>query len=96
MIFLWHFTKGSSSRNTGSVGVGKASRGDPISFDDARNSSGHNGFSMNSDPFSRVSSSFAREDVPDAASEKELVGSILFFPHHLCFGLGVGGGELNC
>ncbi|KAJ1425524.1 Tetratricopeptide-like helical domain superfamily [Sesbania bispinosa] len=47
------------------VGAEKASRGDTIS-------SGQYGFSRNNDPFSRVRSSFVPEDVPDAASEKDL------------------------
>ncbi|XP_061361418.1 uncharacterized protein LOC133305267 isoform X3 [Gastrolobium bilobum] len=63
---------GSSSRNTGSVGVEKASRADTISFDQARSSSGQYDFSRNNDPFGRVHSSFVPEDVPDAASEKDL------------------------
>ncbi|MED6186230.1 hypothetical protein PIB30_064891 [Stylosanthes scabra] len=54
---------GSSSRNTGSV----ASRRDTLSFDNARSTSG-----QYNDPFSRVTSSFVSEDVPDAASEKDL------------------------
>ncbi|XP_027366389.1 RNA polymerase II-associated protein 3 isoform X2 [Abrus precatorius] len=56
---------GSSSRHTGSVGVEKASRGDTIS-------SGQYDFSRNNDPFNRVRSSFVHDDVPDAASEKDL------------------------
>ncbi|RDX89709.1 RNA polymerase II-associated protein 3 [Mucuna pruriens] len=63
---------GSSSHHTGSVGVGKASRGDTISFDRARNSPGQYDLSRINDPFNRVQSSFVPEDVPDAASEKDL------------------------
>ncbi|XP_058770411.1 uncharacterized protein LOC131644041 isoform X1 [Vicia villosa] len=66
------FTKGSYSRSGGSVGVENGSRGDTISFDHARNSSAQYDFSRNNDLLNRVSSSFASEDVPDAASEKDL------------------------
>ncbi|KAJ1383507.1 Tetratricopeptide-like helical domain superfamily [Sesbania bispinosa] len=65
------------------LGAEKASRGDTIS-------SGQYGFSGNNDPFSRVRSSFVPEDVPDAASEKDLVAL------SLCFGIGVTGwGEVD-
>ncbi|KAI4301701.1 hypothetical protein L6164_034952 [Bauhinia variegata] len=63
---------GSSSRNTGSVGVESASRGETLSFDDARSTSGQYDFSKNKDTIHRVHSSLISEDVPDAASEKEL------------------------
>jgi hypothetical protein len=56
--------------------VENRSRGDTISFDHARNTSAKYDFSRNSDVLSRVSSSFASEDVPDAASEKDLVLSL--------------------
>ncbi|XP_020240446.1 RNA polymerase II-associated protein 3 isoform X1 [Cajanus cajan] len=62
----------SSSRHIGSVGVDKASRGDAISFDRARNSPGQYDLSRISDAFNGVHSSFVPEDVPDAASEKDL------------------------
>ncbi|KAL2600503.1 hypothetical protein AAZX31_10G138000 [Glycine max] len=57
---------------TGSVGVEKASKGDTISFDRARNSPGQYDLSRINDPFNRVHSSFVPEDVPDAVSEKDL------------------------
>jgi hypothetical protein len=60
------------------VGVENGSRGDTISFDHARNTSAKYDLSRNSDVLSRVSSSFASEDVPDAASEKDLVLSLSF------------------
>ncbi|XP_045794752.1 RNA polymerase II-associated protein 3 isoform X1 [Trifolium pratense] len=66
------FTKGSSALSDGSVGVENGSRGDTISFDHVRKTSAKYDFSRNSDVLSRVSSSFASEDVPDAASEKDL------------------------
>lgn len=75
---LMKFTKGSSSQNYGSVGVEKRPRGDTISFDHASNSSAKFDFPRNNDPLSRVRSSFASEDVPDATSEKDLVGTLLF------------------
>lgn len=56
----------------------KTSRGDAISFDHARNSSAQYDFSRDNDPFSRVHSSFVSEDVPDATSEKDLVGANFF------------------
>ncbi|RZB87281.1 RNA polymerase II-associated protein 3 isoform E [Glycine soja] len=62
----------SSSQLTGSVGVEKASKGDTISFDRARNSPGQYDLSRINDPFNRVHSSFVPEDVPDAVSEKDL------------------------
>ncbi|KAL2325593.1 hypothetical protein Fmac_024651 [Flemingia macrophylla] len=62
----------SSSRHIESVGVEKASRGDGISFDRARNSPGQYDLSRIGDPFNRAHSSFDPEDVPDAASEKDL------------------------
>ena len=55
----------------------KASKGDTISFDRARNSPGQYNLARINDPFNRVHSSFVPEDVPDAASEKDLVGSPL-------------------
>ncbi|KAH1035366.1 hypothetical protein GLYMA_20G096900v4 [Glycine max] len=58
----------SSSRITGSVGVEKASKGDTISFDNARNSPGQYDLSR----INHLHSSFVPEDVPDAASEKDL------------------------
>lgn len=61
------------------MGVENGSRGDTISFDHARNSSAQYDFSRNNDLLKRVSSSFASEDVPDAASEKDLVGAFLPF-----------------
>lgn len=71
----------------------KASGGDTISFDNARSSSGQYDFSRNNDPFSRVRSSIVSEDVPDAASEKDLVGAILFvvFPNFWSWWGRVGG-----
>lgn len=79
MIFLWEFTKGSSSRNMGSVGMETASRGETFPFDYAKSTSGQYDSSRNYDPFSHVHSSFTTEDVPDAASEKELVGVICVY-----------------
>jgi hypothetical protein len=74
------------------VGVENKSRGDTISFDHARNTSAKYDFSRNSDVLSRVSSSFASEDVPDAASEKDLVLSLsLSLSLSLCFGIAVTG-----
>ncbi|MCI15661.1 RNA polymerase II-associated protein 3-like, partial [Trifolium medium] len=66
--YILKFTKGASARSDGSVGVENRSRGDTISFDHVRNTSAKYDFSRNSDVLSRVSSSFASEDVPDAAS----------------------------
>jgi hypothetical protein len=60
------------------MGVENGSKGDTIAADHVRNSSAQYDFSRNNDVLSRVSSSLASEDVPDAASEKDLVGA--FFP----------------
>ncbi|XP_028237659.1 uncharacterized protein LOC114416830 isoform X2 [Glycine soja] len=60
--------KVSSSRITGSVGVKKASKGDTIFFYNARNSPGQYDLSR----INHLHSSFVPEDVPDAASEKDL------------------------
>lgn len=73
VIFWWQFKKVSSSRITGSVGVKKASKGDTIFFYNARNSPGQYDLSR----INHLHSSFVPEDVPDAASEKDLVGSPL-------------------
>ncbi|KAK7269432.1 hypothetical protein RIF29_22158 [Crotalaria pallida] len=56
---------GYSIKNTGLLGVEKASRGDTLSFDRAGSASGQY------DPFSHIRS-FVPEDVPDAVSEKDL------------------------
>lgn len=48
----------------------KASKGDTISFDNARNSPGQYDLSR----INHLHSSFVPEDVPDAVSEKDLVG----------------------
>lgn len=72
---------GLSPRNKGSVGA--ASRGENFPSDYAKSTSRQYDFSRNNDPFSRVHSSLSTEDVPNAASEKELVGAIpvfFFFP----------------
>jgi len=61
------------------VGVEKASKADAISFDRARNSQGLYDLSKINDPLNRLHGSFVPEDVPDAASEKDLVG-FFFFP----------------
>ncbi|KAL5147200.1 Pentatricopeptide repeat-containing protein [Glycine soja] len=60
--------KVSSSQITGSVGVKKASKGDTIFFYNARNSPGQYDLSR----INHLHSSFVPEDVPDAASEKDL------------------------
>ncbi|KAH1138258.1 hypothetical protein AAZX31_10G138000 [Glycine max] len=65
-------TRAQKENLTGSVGVEKASKGDTISFDRARNSPGQYDLSRINDPFNRVHSSFVPEDVPDAVSEKDL------------------------
>ncbi|CAJ1977849.1 unnamed protein product [Sphenostylis stenocarpa] len=66
------FAKASSSRLTGSMGMEKASKADTNSFDRARNSPGLYDLSKFNDPFNRLQNSFVPEDVPDAASEKDL------------------------
>lgn len=66
------FIKGSSSRSDRSMGVENRSKGDTIAVDHVRSSSAQYDFSRNNDVLSRVSSSLASEDVPDAASEKDL------------------------
>ncbi|XP_073224028.1 uncharacterized protein [Cicer arietinum] len=65
-------TKSHKENSGRSVGVENGSRGDTISFDHAKKSAAQYDFSRNNDLLSRVTSSFASEDVPDAASEKDL------------------------
>ncbi|WVY97774.1 hypothetical protein V8G54_029925 [Vigna mungo] len=69
---MLQFTKASSSRLTGPVGVDKAAKADTKSFDRAGNSPGLYDLSKISDPLNRLHGSFVPEDVPDAASEKDL------------------------
>ncbi|XP_052731522.1 uncharacterized protein LOC108325034 isoform X3 [Vigna angularis] len=69
---MLQFPKASSSRLTGSVGVDKAAKADTKSFDRAGNSPGLYDLSKISDPLNRLHGSFVPEDVPDAASEKDL------------------------
>lgn len=81
VIFWQQFTKASSSsRLTGPVGVDKAAKADTKSFDCAGNSPGLYDFSKISDPLNRLHGSFVPEDVPDAASEKDLVNFFFSFP----------------
>ncbi|XP_057424136.1 uncharacterized protein LOC130717792 isoform X2 [Lotus japonicus] len=51
---------------------GSSSKGDAISSDHTRISSGQYGFPRNNDALTRLQSTFVPEDVPDAASEKDL------------------------
>lgn len=73
---------------------GSSSKRDAISSDRTRNSSGQYGFPRNNDTLTRLQSTFVPEDVPDAASEKDLVGAIF----SLCFclegDLGKGEGDV--
>lgn len=57
------------------------SRGNTISFNNSKNSPAQYDLSRNNDPLVRVHSSFASEDVPDATSEKDLVGALFFYLH---------------
>lgn len=68
------------------MGLENGSKGNTIAVDHVRNSSAQYDFSRNNDVLSRVSSSLASEDVPDAASEKDLVG-VFFSLSSICFGL---------
>lgn len=72
----------------------KAAKADTKSFDYAGNSPGLYDFSKISDPLNRLHGSFVPEDVPDAASEKDLVN--LFFFISLCFSLGMTSLGLIC
>lgn len=73
------------------MGVENGSRGDTISFDHAKKSAAQYDFSRNNDLLSRVTSSFASEDVPDAASEKDLVGAFFLLSLFWSCGNRVGG-----
>ncbi|KAK4273393.1 hypothetical protein QN277_021806 [Acacia crassicarpa] len=54
------------------LGVEKTSRGETSSFDFTKSTSGQYDLSRNKDPFGNVHSGLTTEDVPNAASEKEL------------------------
>lgn len=64
------------------MGVETASRGETSSYGFAKSTSGQYDLPRNKDSFNNVHSSLTTEDVPNAASEKELVVTVYsFLPH---------------